>query len=73
MVDELFKKYLSMKQVREHVIFLKKYVTKLRDLKCYLRIWMVLMRTAVIVAIDMDRKCVHIQTASTVTTRKRSF
>jgi hypothetical protein len=64
---------VSLKQVQEYMIFLKKYVTKLKCSKCYRMVWMVLMRTAVVVAFDVGRKSVHIRTSSTVITKKRSF
>ena len=64
---------ISMKQVQEYIVFLKKYATKLKGLKYYLKIWMVLMRIAIVVTLDMAKKSVHGRTASTVITTKNFF
>lgn len=55
---------VSWKQMREYIVFLKKYATPLRRSQYYRRTWMVLMKTAVVAALDMGRKSVHIRTVS---------
>lgn len=62
---------VSLRQVQEYIVFLRQYVTKLKGIKYYLKIWVVLMRTAVIVALNMGGKIVPVRNASTVITRKR--
>jgi glycosyltransferase involved in cell wall biosynthesis len=64
---------VSMKQVQGYIVFLKKYVTKLKGSKYYRKTWMVLLKNTVVLACDVGRKRVHIQTTSTVATSKRSL
>jgi len=64
---------VNLKQAQEYIVFLKKYIAKLKGCRYYLKIWTVLIRNAVVVALDLGRKSFHIRTASTVITTKRSL
>jgi len=64
---------VSIKQVHEYIVFLKNHVTKLKGSKYYQKIWTVIIRTAVVVVLDLSRKGIHIRTAFTVPTTKSSF
>jgi glycosyltransferase involved in cell wall biosynthesis len=64
---------ISMKQVREYIAFLNKYLTKLNLSKDYLKIFLMLVRTAVVVVYDMARKRVRIRTAFTDINKKGVF
>lgn len=64
---------VKVQQLREYINVLKEYVSKLKDMKHHLQIWLALMRTAAVVAFYTGRKIISALTPSIITFKRESF